>query len=118
MSRDTRRRKFRGFRAEYQRNLLRKARCIDKTLAQVPADARAVRLVEWTNAEIFYLITRHTYPAARFPWRATRFDAYGPTSHFDAPSIAAAVESLNGKTVEGIGPSYASAGQFRFDSAR
>jgi hypothetical protein len=117
--RDDRRARFRGLHAEYHLSIARKNRCIAKVMAQVPPATKALRLVDRQRPEIFWIISREVYPAEirQGEWRASRFDRYGPSSHFNGPDIATIVAALQGAHTS-IGLPYASPGELRFDSAR
>lgn len=98
----------------------RKERCQRKNLEPIPEGARVVKLQDRTRPEVFWLVSRCPYPeSARFgggPWRATRFDDRGPSSHFNAATLRDAVLLLTGEHIQG--PPYAGAGAVAFHSAR
>lgn len=120
MTRDKRRRRHRGIRAEAFRSRARKARCLLAILAQLPTSLAAIRLQDRTAPDIFWIVSQETYPAivCAYRWRATRFDSIGPSSHFSGPNVETILQSLTGHFTKEIGLCFARAGELFFHSAR
>ena len=108
--------KYGGWRRMHYRWDFQKERTVRRLAREVPDEAIAVELIDRTRPEVRVIISRDTYPSELNegrPWRASRFDQFGPSGHHNGATLRDVLFSLHGITTKSTGIPYASCASYR-----